>query len=252
MSTFGSMGPLPALDVGWISSTPFAASPRLPTPYQLRTMSSRAMVPPASTSMIVCLTGFEASSPVGVKVSWYLVLVNPVLARRMSDCHLELTPGRWPTEGMMSAFAGSACLVVELTGVTSVTETGVFDVVSPSATMPFDEVEGVMMVTITVPVKVPLGRSVGSAVTVRSTTLGGRSPADGETLSHGLSTRAVKLTVPPTPGTCTISTTTSLLPAGMLTFGFGSFGEGGGAMTTREVAEYAPNLPAQGRNARTR
>src|SRR6185369_17650531 len=85
--------------------------------------------PPASTSTMVCLTGFDASSPVGVKVSWYLVLPAPTLARRMSERQTELRPVRWPTEGMINALAGGTPFGVELTGVTRLIETGAFTVV---------------------------------------------------------------------------------------------------------------------------
>jgi hypothetical protein len=54
------------------------------------------------------------------------------------------------------------------------------------------------------------------------------------------------------PGTCTICVTRLLLPAGTLTLGFGSFGEGGGVITMRAAIELGPSLPAQPRKARTR
>ena len=54
---------------GRISSTPFAVSPSEPTPYQLRTMSSSAVVAFASISIVVDFTPFDASSPCGVNVS---------------------------------------------------------------------------------------------------------------------------------------------------------------------------------------
>ena len=91
------------------------------------------MVPPASTSMVVCLAGFDASSPVGVNVSRYFVLAKPVLARRMSERQVELMPERWPTDGMISALAGGAPLTFELTGVTRLIDTGAFTVVLSSA-----------------------------------------------------------------------------------------------------------------------
>jgi hypothetical protein len=150
-------------------------------------MSSRATVPPASTSMVVILTGFDTSSPVGVKVSWYLLLVNPTLARRMSERHTELTPVRWPTEGMIKAFAGGAVLVVELTGVTRLTDTGALTVVLsrvltwPTALAP------VCSATRMVPLNVPLtsGSSAGLKVTVKSKPDGGMTPVIGATVNHG-------------------------------------------------------------------
>src|SRR5437867_11635340 len=97
-----------ALLGGRISSTPLALSPRLPMPYQLRTMSLSAVVAPASTSRTVCFMLFDPSGPDGVKISWYFDLVKPVLASRMSDCHLELMPGRCPADGMIMALTGGS------------------------------------------------------------------------------------------------------------------------------------------------
>ncbi len=54
--------PLPLGTNGRISITPFALSPREPTPYQVLTMSTSAVVAPPSTSMIVCLMPRDGSS----------------------------------------------------------------------------------------------------------------------------------------------------------------------------------------------
>jgi hypothetical protein len=62
-------------------------------PYQLRTMSSSAVVAPASTLMVVVLTP-PADGSAGVNLSAYCSFCAPVLARRMSDCQCELSPSR--------------------------------------------------------------------------------------------------------------------------------------------------------------
>src|SRR5437762_3806968 len=106
---------------------------------------------------------------------------------------------------------------------------------------------------ITVPVNVPFGRPVMSAVTMKSRPSGGKMPIDGTTVfSHGLlSSVAVKGSDwPGNPGMCKGIVIKPLLPAGALTLGF--VGATIGARTTRTVTEYAVNAFAQGRNARTR
>src|SRR5258708_1236823 len=108
---------------------------------------------------------------------------------RTSDCHLELTPSRWPTEGMISALAGGAALLPGLVGGRRLMETGTLAVGTALAGLAPDPLP---MVTTTVPVIVPFGRSVGSAKTCNVTPDGDSEPFAGCTPSHGLSTVAVK------------------------------------------------------------
>src|SRR5436853_7652269 len=96
---------------------------------------------------------------------------------------------------MTRAPAGSVEFVVGVTGVTRLMETGMFTtVVTLSAARPVAP-RGVSE-TMTVAVKVPLGRLVGSVVSVSVTPLGGRIPLLGETVTHGSSVVAEKLNVP--------------------------------------------------------
>ena len=97
---------------------------------------------------------------------------------RTSDCQRELIPSVWPAEGMISVLAGGRVLVAGETGVTRVTETGTFTVVTPLLRI---DPKLLVRVTITVPVCVPLSSVVGSAVTVRSIPSGGRMPLAGLT-----------------------------------------------------------------------
>ncbi len=69
-----------------------------------------------------------------------------------------------------------------LTGVTRFTFTGTFV-----------DVARVVVVRWMVAVDVPAGRVFGSALTARSRPWGGMDPEEGETLSHGSSTVAVKV-----------------------------------------------------------
>src|ERR1043165_1146971 len=110
---------------GRISSAPLAASPSAPTPYQLRTMSSSATVSPAATVMVVDFTDCDPSD--GVKMSCTLPLNVAVLVTRMSERHCELTPSRWPTEGMIKELADAEAFEPGETGVTRLTETGTAD-----------------------------------------------------------------------------------------------------------------------------
>src|SRR5207253_3404591 len=99
----GIGAPLPSS--AWIESTPFAESASEPTPYQLRTMSSRAMVAPASMLTMVCFSSVAASPFARLNDTWYLAGTEVVFAMRMSLRQLELTPGRWPTEGISIALS---------------------------------------------------------------------------------------------------------------------------------------------------
>src|SRR5687768_13458793 len=113
-------------------------------------------------------------------------------------------------------------------------------------------VVGSINVRITVPVKVPLGRAVGSSVTRRVTPLSGRSPASGLTDIHGLSTAAVKRIVRPgSPGTKTGTVMGRVEPTGALALGFGSSPRGTGTTTTRMVGEAGPGPLKQLEKART-
>src|SRR5438105_4865348 len=121
---------------------------------------------------------------------------------------------------MINALAGgSPTGFVGETGVTRLIDTGTDTVVVPLVRI---GPEVLPIVTRIVPVCVPLGRFVGSAVTVRSIPSGGSRPLEGVTCNHGLSTAAANGNVPSgKPGMWTICTTTRELPAGTLTFGFG-------------------------------
>src|ERR1051325_4645328 len=116
---------------GAICSTPFAPSPLIPTPYQLRMMSPSPTVSPPAMVMVVC---FVADPSPGVNVRVYLPDDVPAFVMRTSDCHCELMPPGWPTEGTMSALAGTPPFVVGDTGVTRLTDTGVDEVVEPFVT----------------------------------------------------------------------------------------------------------------------
>src|SRR5438128_8741416 len=86
----------------------------------------------------------------------------------------------------MIALAGGVPDVCGLIGVTRLIDTGAATGVTPW--LAIEPLPGVVTSRITVPVKVPFGRPVGSANTMRSTPSGGKTPLDGCTLlSHGLS-----------------------------------------------------------------
>src|SRR6266542_1840127 len=225
-----------APSTGRISRAPLAASPSAPTPYQLRTMSSRATVSPAAMLMEVDFTDCDGSD--GVKMSWTLPLSEAVLVTRMSERHCELTPSRWPTEGMISEFADAEVFAVGETGVTRLMETGTaVDVAFGAMPPPL----GAPMVTTSVPVAVPFGSVDGSALISKSMPEGGRKPLAGVTLSHGLSTLAVKGKVPPgMPSKWSFSRTICVEPAGTFAEGFGDGTIG--RITARTVSEFAPSF----------
>ncbi len=82
----------------------------------------------------------------------------------------------------MTALGGGVPAGFGVIGVTRLMETGTLTGVTPSfAIVP--EL-GVVTLTISVPVKVPLGRMLGSTKTVKSFPSGGRSPLTGSTLSN--------------------------------------------------------------------
>src|SRR5437660_5419736 len=110
-------------------------------PNQLRTMSSKAIVAPGSMLTVVCLTASDVALP-ELKVSWTFFENAEVLAMRMSLCHCELKPGRWPTDGMTTAVAAGPVSVPGLTGEVRLIETGM-DVlgVTSSACLPLTPVE---------------------------------------------------------------------------------------------------------------
>src|SRR4051812_5688211 len=234
-----------AASMGRSSSAPLAASPSAPTPYQLRTMSSRATVSPAATVMVVDFTDCDGSD--GVKMSCTLPDSEPVLVTRTSERHWELTPSRWPTEGMISELAEAEVFAVGETGVTRLMETGTALDVTFGAMPPL----GAAMVTKRVPVAVPFGSVDGSAPISKSMPEGGRTPLAGVTLSHGLSTAAVKGKVPPAmPSKWSFSMTICVLPAGTLADGFGDGTIG--RTTARTVAELALSFWSQAEKERTR
>src|SRR5437660_1378144 len=92
-------------------------------PNQLRTMSSKAIVEPGSMLTVVCFTASDVALP-ELKVSWTFFDSADVLAMRMSLCHCELKPGRWPTDGITTAVAAGPVSVPGLTGEVRLTETG--------------------------------------------------------------------------------------------------------------------------------
>src|SRR5258708_38627021 len=100
---------------------------------------------------------------------------------------------------MTRALAGGAALLPGLIGVTRLMETGTPTLVEPLPA--FAPEPPLLMMTVTAPVNVPFGRSVGSAKTCSVMPDGGSEPLDGCTVSHGLSTGAGRGKVPPaTPG----------------------------------------------------
>src|ERR1044071_1108294 len=219
-----------------MKSIPFDESPSEPTPNQLRTMSSSAVVAPASTVIVVCLSGAVVSPVPGLNVSVNFCGVAATLAMRMSLRQSELSPARWPTEGMTSAFAPSCGSAVGFTGVVRFTETGtdVDDVPS----VPKREIVLLPKITITVPIHVPFGSDDGSIVIVRSMPCGPMSPEVGKSEIQGRSAEARNDVVPPgRPGMWIWNVIGVVLPAGALTLGPSAVGAGGGMTTTLIVGE---------------
>src|SRR3954453_13517870 len=108
---------------GRISSTP-SAVPSI-VPKKLVTMSSRAIVAPGSTWIVVDCPDCVASVGVSVKLSWYFIGCADVCAMRASDSNSEsLMPTEGPTAGMISELGIEVFLLCRQTGVTVVTETG--------------------------------------------------------------------------------------------------------------------------------
>src|SRR5258707_2060162 len=94
---------------------------------------------------------------------------------------------------MIRALAGGVAPLAGLIGVTRLMEIGTLTVdVALLAFAP----EPVPMVTITVPVKVPFGRSVGSPTTCRVTPAGVSEPLDRFPLSPAFSTAATQGNLP--------------------------------------------------------
>src|ERR1700730_6835859 len=107
----------------------------------------------------------------------------------MSDCQCELMPSRWPTDGMISAFAGGLPAGFGVTGVTRLIDTGTPTGVTPLLLIV--PLPGVVTRRISVPVNVPFGKPFGSASTMKSDPSGGSTPVVGCTLlSHDLLSRA--------------------------------------------------------------
>src|SRR5436305_1724566 len=92
-------------------------------PNQLRTMSSKAIVEPGSMLTVVCFTASDVALP-ALKVSCTFFELEMTLAMRMSLCHCELKPGRWPTDGMTSAVAEGQARMLGVTGEVRLIETG--------------------------------------------------------------------------------------------------------------------------------
>src|SRR5205809_998017 len=147
---------------------------------------------------------------------------------RTSERHCELMPSRWPTEGMIREFADGVEIVVGETGVTTLMETGTVTGGLASSEPIFAGEPG--KVRMMVAVKVPLGRSAGSAETLSVSPAAGRMPLDGVTVSHGSSVDAMKANAVPWPGMKTVCTTTCLLL--MSTVALGPWALIGGTGTT--------------------
>src|SRR5471030_639826 len=147
---------------------------------------------------------------------------------------------------MTSVFGEGSVLLIGVTGVTTLIETGVLmgggGAVS-LATADLPEVR-LIKVTMTVPVWVPFGRVDGSAVTVRVMPWGVRIPLGGVTESHGSSVEAVKFQVcPGMPGMKNVCTIGLIEPTGVVMSGLSSFRAGKGMMTTRATSEKSPTVP---------
>src|SRR5258705_3555299 len=128
---------------------------------------------------------------------------------RTSERHCELMPSRWPTEGMISELAEGVEIVDGETGVTTLIDTGMVTGGLVSRPPTFAGVPGKVMMMVAV--KVPLGRSAGSAETLSVSPAAGRMPLDGGTVSHGSSGDAQDGNAAPWPGMETGWTTTGLV-----------------------------------------
>ena len=103
-------------------------------------MSSSAIVAPGSTWICVELPVCVPSLAAGVKLSKYFINCAEVLASRTSDSKSELPmPAACPTAGTMSESGGGVFLPPLDTGVTRLTETGMFTTVT-SGVVPLADV----------------------------------------------------------------------------------------------------------------
>src|SRR3954452_8943828 len=110
---------------GRISSVPVAPPPSAPMPKKLARMSSRAIVAPGSTWIVVDCPDCVPSVPVSVKLSRYFIACAETLAMRRSDSKSELfAPAAWPTAGTISDSGSGPFLPAGVTGVTRLMETG--------------------------------------------------------------------------------------------------------------------------------
>src|SRR5437764_2482917 len=110
---------------------------------------------------------------------------------------------------MISEFAEGVEIVVGETGVTTLMETGTVTGGLVSSAPTFAGEPG--KVTMMVAVKVPLGRSAGSAETLSVSPAAGRMPLDGVTVSHGSSVDTRNGIAAPWPGPKTVWTTTCVM-----------------------------------------
>ena len=116
-------------------SAPLAESPSGPTPNQLRTKSSSAVVAPASMLSSVCFIEFEPL----LNESWYFCSCAPMFATRMSLRHVEPPLARKPSDGTTSALCDAPLSGCGVTGVTTLTDTGTEVVGAEPSRWIFDE-----------------------------------------------------------------------------------------------------------------
>src|SRR6185436_4380887 len=115
----GAVGELVIWVRGLISSTPMAFC--VPVPNQLLRTSSSAMVRPGSMEKVVWRAALRPASPLGMKVSWYLMSWGEVFATRTSDWKWELMPSALATPGMIMVSGEGVFEGEGLTGVTTLT-----------------------------------------------------------------------------------------------------------------------------------
>src|ERR1043166_3229354 len=106
-----------------MKSIPCAESPSEPTPNQLRTTSSSAIVAPPSIVTVVCFTGAAGSPLPALNVTMYFVDCGETFAMRTSLCHCD-APARCPADGITNEPA-AAPNGDGVTGVTRLTLTGI-------------------------------------------------------------------------------------------------------------------------------
>src|SRR5947208_11703769 len=146
--------------------------------------------------------------------------------------------------GMIIAFAGGPLFPAGVTGVTVETETGTL-LFGATSVMPTFPSAGYS--TMTVAVLVPSFSATGSYVTVSVIPAGPSVPVDGETVAHGLSVRALKVTGGFFPAMKTFCVTASA-PASIEVCPRGVSGR----TNTAATGEYGPRSSRQLLMARTR